>query len=183
MLTIRGKRLRSDNTYIRMAGIEKIIVPKHIQDNQISFPLPSGLAAGIHSLQVLQLFLSNPHTPADEIASNIIAFILHPAISATIDRVQKSEGNLHTAEVTVKFEPPVNTGQRVILLLDEVSLDRGTTDTIPVDARGEDTNSIAIPIKNIKTGNYLVRVQVDGAESWISRGEDGGYDSQQVKIS
>lgn len=182
-LTIRGKRLRSDNTCIRMAGIEKIIIPKNIQDNQISFPLPSGLTAGIHSLQVLHLFMGNPHAPADEVVSNAIAFIVHPTISATIDKVQQSEDTLHTAEITVKFNPLVTTGQRVILLLDEVSEYRGTTYTIPVDFSEKDTDSITIPVKNIKSGNYLVRVQVDGAESWLSRSEDEGYDSQQVNIS
>jgi Pvc16 N-terminal domain len=183
MLTIRGKRLRSDNSCIRIAGITKIIIPKNIQDNQISLPLPSGLAAGIHSLQVLHLFMGNPHAPADEIASNAIAFIVHPTISVTIDKVQQSEGNLYIAEITVKFNPLVIKGQRVILLLDEISEDRSTTYTIPVGSTEKDTDSIAIPVKNIKSGNYLVRVQVDGAESWISRSEDGGYDSQQVSIS
>ena len=183
MLTIRGKRLRSDNTCIRIAGITKIIIPKNIQDNQISLPLPSGLAAGIHSLQVLHLFMGNPHAPADEIASNAIAFIVHPTISATIDKVRQSEGTLYIAEITVKFNPLVVKGQQVILLLDEISEDRSTTYTIPVGSHEKDTDSIAIPVKNIKSGNYLVRVQVDGVESWMSRSEDGGYDSQQVSIS
>ena len=182
-LTIRGKRLRSDNTCIRMVGIEKVIIPKNIQDNQLSFPLPSGLPAGIHSLQVLHLVMGNPQAPADEIASNTISFILHSTISATIDKVQKGGDNLYIAEITIKFNPPVTNGQKVILLLDQVSVDRGATYTIPIESRAKDTDSITMPIAKIKAGNYLVRVQVDGVESWLSIDEAGTYAAQQVNIS
>jgi Pvc16 N-terminal domain len=182
ILTIGGKRLRSDRTCIRMSGIEQPIVPKNIHDNQISFPLPSGLMAGIHSLQVLHLVMRSPYTPADEIPSNIIAFILHPQLIATVDRVDQDKDLSYTADIVVKFKPPVAHGQRVVLVLDEISAVRGANYTILVDPHSGDTDSIIVPIKNIKAGDYIVRVQVDGAESWLARDEDGGYNSQQIKI-
>ena len=63
------------------------------------------------------------------------------------------------------------------------SVDRGTTYTIPIESSAKDTDSITIPIANIKAGNYLVRVQVDGVESWLSSDEAGTYAAQQVNIS
>ncbi len=48
--------------------------------------------------------------------------------------------------------------------------------------RTEDTDSITIPVKNIQTGTYFVRVQVDGAESRLYKNQAGEYDSPQVKI-
>ncbi len=183
ILTIRGRRLRSQIPRIRVSGIEKLIEPKHIQDSQMSLLLPSGLAAGIHSLQVIHLATGNPQPPAAaEIASNIMAFILHSRIAATIAACTSLGNNLYTAAITVKFNPPVLRGQQVILLLDRVSPDPSAAYTIPVPERGEDTDSITVPIDNIQAGNYLVRVQVDGAQSWLSQSLDGANDAQQVNI-
>lgn len=182
-IVIRGKRLRSDNICIRIGGLEKVIVPKNVRDDQISLLLPSSLAAGMHSIQVVHLVMGNPYAPADEIASNALAFVLHSTISATIDRVQPSDGDLYTAEITVKFTPPVAKGQRVILLLDRMSKDLSANYMIPVATQGQTAESIVIPVQNIRAGNYLVRVQVAGAEGWLSGCADGGYASQQVTIA
>lgn len=190
-LIIRGKRLRGNITRICISGVEKLIEPKIIQDNQMSLTLPPGLAAGIHSLQVLHLVMGNPHTPADRVASNIMAFVLHSTITATVDCVQKSDDNLYTAAITIKFNPPVRSGQQVVVLLNEVSSKlhdaasskQGAAYTLPMNVCAADTDSITIPVTNIKSGNYLVRVQVNGAESWLARDRDGAYDSQQVTIS
>jgi Pvc16 N-terminal domain len=175
-LIIRGKQLRSDITRIRIDGMEKLIEPQTVQDMQISLPVPASLYAGIHTVQIVHLMMGTPGQTRREIASNVAAFVLHPTIAAAVDKIQN-------IEITVKFNPKVGQAQRVVLLLNQVSKDADFAYTLPLDSRTEDTDSITIPVKNIKAGNYLVRVQVDGAESPLHRNQNGEYDSPQVEIS
>jgi hypothetical protein len=177
-LIIRGKQLRSDITRIRIDGMEKLIEPQTVQDMQISLPVSASLYAGIHTVQIVHLLMGTPGQTHREIASNVAAFVLHPTIAAAVDKIQ--DGSI---EITVKFNPKVGEAQRVVLLLNQVSNDVSIPYTFPVDSRTKDTDSITIPVKNIKPGNYLVRVQVDGAESPLHRNQNGEYDSPQVEIS
>lgn len=176
-LIIRGKHLQGDLTRIRIKGIEKLIEPKIFQqDTQISVLLPPGLFAGIHGVQVVHLKMPVPGMPHHETASNIAAFVLHPTITAT---AQGSTGN---AKITVKFNPKVGKQQQLVLLLNEVSSQKSETYSFVVAARVDDTDSITIPIENVKAGTYFVRVQVDGAESPLNKNSLGEYDSPQVTI-
>jgi hypothetical protein len=45
------------------------------------------------------------------------------------------------------------------------------------------SDTITIPIKNVAPGTYLVRLQVDGAESLLDADNNGRYNAPQVTIS
>ncbi|OKH50479.1 hypothetical protein NIES2101_19295 [Calothrix sp. HK-06] len=175
-LIIRGKHLQGNLTRIRIKGIEKLIEPKAFQDTQISVLLPPGLFAGIHGVQVVHLKMPMPGVPHHETTSNIAAFVLHPTITAT---AESSTGN---AKITVNFNPKVGKQQQLVLLLNEASCQKSETYSFAVAAREDDTDSITIPVENIKAGTYFVRVQVDGAESPLNKNSAGEYNSPQVTI-
>ncbi|NJL62410.1 MAG: DUF4255 domain-containing protein [Methylacidiphilales bacterium] len=180
-LIIRGKGLRGDLTRVRLQGIEKLVEPKAFQDNQISIFLPPELFAGVCGVQVVHLKMPVPGMSHHETASNIAAFVLHPQITATVAQVETQEDNLRQAEITVKFNPKVGKNQQLILLLNAANnLDRAYSFLVP--SRTDDTDTITIPVKNIKPGIYFVRVQVDGAESLLHKNSTGEYDSPQVTI-
>ncbi|GAA6619778.1 DUF4255 domain-containing protein [Scytonema sp. NUACC26] len=181
-LIIRGKHLRGDITCIRLNGMEKSIEPSVVQEMQMSVSMPSNLYAGIHGVQVIHLKIGTPAMPQCEVASNLATFVLHPTIDFTVAQVQDSGKDLRSAEITVKFKPKVGKTQRVVLLLNEVASDGGQAYRFPLSPRPEDTDSVTIPVKNIKAGTYFVRVQVDGAESPLGKNQAGKYDSPQVKI-
>lgn len=183
MLVIRGKRLRGDVTRIRLGGIEKLLVPQDVQETQITLPLPPNLYAGLQSVQVVHTIMGTTTMSHHQVESNVAAFVLHPALAVEVERVQSSSNDLRSAEIEVKISPKVGKAQRVVLLLNEVSSGGAIAYSFAASSRTDDTDSIAIPVKDVKAGTYLVRVQVDGAHSPLSINQAGEYDSPQVTIS
>ncbi|MBN3906541.1 MAG: DUF4255 domain-containing protein [Nostoc sp. NMS1] len=182
-LVIRGKRLRGEITRIRLSNTENLIVPHDVKETQISLLVPSDLSASVQGIQVVHLTMGNAGQTDYVFESNVAAFVLHPTITAFVAQVEDSGDNLRTAEITVKFQPKVGKAQRVVLLLNEVSVNSPVAYSFLVAPRTEDTDAINIPVKNIKPGTYIVRVQVDGAESPLHRkNQSGAYDSPQVTI-
>ncbi len=182
-LVIRGKRLRGDLTRIRLGGIDTLLVPQDVQETQISLPLSPNLYAGVQSVQVVHTMMGTLNMPYRQFESNVAAFVLHPRIAASVERVQGSGNDLCSANIAVKFNPKVGKEQRVVLLLNEVSSGGALAYSFAVQPRSEDTDAIAIHIKDVKAGTYFVRVQVDGAQSLLSINQSGEYDSPQVFIS
>ena len=76
----------------------------------------------------------------------------------------------------IKVNPNVGHKQRVSLILNEF-LPQGQPKSynITAPARDKDTDTIEIPVDIVASGNYLVRIQVDGAESTL--GVDNNPDS------
>ena len=181
-LVIRGKRLRSDLTRIRLSGSETLLVPQEIQETQISLPLPANLYAGVQSLQVVHTMMRTAGMSQHQVESNVVAFVLQPKIVASVERVQGSDQELRSANILVKFSPKVNKTQRVVLLLNEVTSGGALAYSFAVALRTDDTDSLAIPIKDVQAGTYFVRVQVDGAQSPLRMNQAGEYDSPQVTI-
>lgn len=182
-LVIRGKRLSGDVTRIRLSGTETLLVPQAVQETQISLLLSADLQAGVQGVQVVHLTLmGTTSVPHHSVESNVVAFVLHPTIAVSVDRVQGSGSDLRSGELAVKFNPKVGKAQRVVLLLNEVSSGGAAAYSFAVAPRTDDTDLIVIPVKGVKAGTYLVRVQVDGAESPLNLNQTGEYDSPQVTI-
>jgi Pvc16 N-terminal domain len=181
-LVIRGKRLRGEITRIRLSNTENLIVPHDVKETQISLLVPSDLSASVQGIQVVHLTMGNAGQTDYVVESNVAAFVLHPTITAFVAQVENSGDNLRTAEITVKFQPKVGKAQRVVLLLNEASNKSPTAYSFLVAPRNEDTDAITIPVKNIKPGTYIVRVQVDGSESPLHKNQSGDYDSPEVTI-
>lgn len=182
-LVIRGKQLRGDVTRIRLGGSETLLVPQDVKETQISLPLSANLYAGVQAVQVVHLKLKTMTMPHNAVESNVAAFVLHPTIAVWIEQVQGSGNDLRSAKIAVKFSPKVGKTQRVVLLLNEVSSGGALAYSFTAQPRNEDTDAIAISVKDVKAGTYLVRVQVDGAQSPLNMNQSGEYDSPQVTIS
>ncbi|MGF1939393.1 MAG: DUF4255 domain-containing protein [Nostoc sp. ChiQUE02] len=181
-LVIRGKRLRGEITRVRLGNTETLIVPQEVKETQISLLVPADLYACVQGIQVVHLTMGNAGQTDRIVESNVAAFVLHPTITAFVAQVENSGDNLRTAEITVKFQPKVGKAQRVVLLLNEVLGDSPVAYSFFVAPRTQDTDAIAIPVKNVKPGTYIVRVRVDGAESPLHKNQSGAYDSPQVTI-
>jgi hypothetical protein len=178
---IRGKRLRSEVTRIRLGKTEKLLIPEDIKDTQISLKLPDDLSAGVQSIQVVHLTMGNAGY-TENLASNVVAFVVHPKISVTVNQVINSTADLRSLEITIKLHPKVNKTQRIVLLLNEISTANSLVQSIAVPSPNEDTDVINITVNNIKPGNYLVRVQIDGVASPLEMNQTGEYHSPQVTI-
>ncbi len=194
-LVIRGKNLRGEVSRVRVGGVEVTPAPQDVSDAQISLALPSGLRSGVQGVQVVhQMLMGTPPVPHRGFESNVAAFVLQPTITATVTHVSSRvvDGiTLSTDDVNLTFNPSVGKSQRVVLLLNEFNppSDRPAhahSFTAPPrnqPTQPEQTASITIRVTNVVPGNYLVRVQVDGAESPLAVNGAGQYTSPRVTIS
>ncbi|MEH2282166.1 MAG: DUF4255 domain-containing protein [Nostoc sp.] len=181
-LVIRGKRLRGEITRVRFGNTETLLVPQEVKETQISLLVPPDLYASVQGVQVVHLTMGNAEQTNHLVESNVAAFVLHPTITAFVAQLENSGDNLRTAEITVKFQPKVGKAQRVVLLLNEASGDSPVAYSFLVAPLTKDTDAIMIPVKNVKPGTYIVRVQVDGAQSPLHKNQSGAYDLPQVTI-
>jgi hypothetical protein len=177
-LVIHGQGLRGDLTSVRIGGGEITPSSADITDTEISLPLSTLLAspplsgaalrAGVQAVQVVHhLPMGTPPEPHRGVESNVAAMILRPTITVpvTVANVQGSGGAPRSADVTVQVQPPIGGSQRLLLLLHEAMAEAPAAYNFAVAARQTDVNAVTIPVSGVRAGDYLVRVQVDGAES------------------
>jgi hypothetical protein len=176
-LVIRGRQLRGEVTQVRISGIEVTPAPEDVSDTQIILPLSLALKspplaspplseltlrAGVQGIQVV-------HLPHRGVESNVAAFVLRPTITViNVSNVQGSGPAPRSADVNVHIEPTVGRSQRVVLLLNERMSEEPAAYTFVAPPRTADTDTVTIPISGVRVADYLVRVQVDGAESPLS---------------
>ena len=200
-LLILGQRLLMDSVQVRIGGVD--VTPFEVKETAIRVRLPDippqNLRAGVQSLQIVQpLALGNPPTLHQVIESNIATFALHPRInrqaqgkqpkyaitkSGTTDKSDKT----FTGNIKVTVTPQIGRTQQVALLLNQIDAPSGSplAYTFPAPPRSttapDAASAISIPIKGVLPGAYLVRLQVDGAESILDFDGDR-YSGPQVKI-
>lgn len=181
-LVISGKQLRANVTQLR---IGETVIPLDIGsvgDTRIILPLAAdmGLQAGVLGAQVLHPNMmgesgSEPATEHRGFESNVAAFVLRPIITDTDLANITNEGDGRVgADVEISLNPEVGKDQRVVLLLTEFNppSDRAARayrfEAPPPDEDAPDSaESIVIRVSGVRAASYLVRVQVDGAESLL----------------
>lgn len=167
-LIIRGSRLKHEQTRVKIGGIE--LTPSEITDSALCLPLasipPASLRAGVQSLQVIhRLKEANNHRGVE---SNAIALVLRPSIvEIAIANLEGIEREPRSAQVTLHIDLTVSPQQRVTLLLNEASSSTPAAYLFDATSRSQETASLIFNLYDVKPGEYLVRVQIDGAESLL----------------
>ncbi len=165
-ILIHGKKLRGDLTKVRIGGIDIQPPSGNVRDTQISMQLPPGLHAGVLGVQVFhQIMMGTLPVPHKGVESTVMPFVLHPSITEEIDVSEDPEDGLN---LTVKLKPTLGKEQRVILMMNPMPGNEGKSYYFTAGSRKEDSDSITIRISNVEPGDYLVRVQVDGAQSQLT---------------
>lgn len=204
-LVLTGTELKSDFLRVNIGGIETAPKRADVSGEQIIIAIPPTLEAGVQGVQVLHLrSLGSPPALHRGVESNLAAFVLRPDIQAiNVNNVQGAGNDPRSADITVTVNPAIGDRQRVALLLNEfVPITSPPLTSPPAPARAEaysfiapsrvtlsppsgppgSSNSITIPVKGVKAGDYLVRIQIDGAESPLESDASGGYADPQVTI-
>jgi hypothetical protein len=187
-LLIKGKRLHGQVTQVFINDAEittASITDSEIQLIPLSDPLPDGsaLRAGIKSLQIVHSVpLGEPPIAHPFSGSNVFPFPLRPTLTVSLE----------TGAIRVQFVPKVGKSQRVFLILNELTtnpkpkgyrLTAPKDNGIPASSTAIEVTSIDFPVTGaVATGTYLVRVQVDGAESLLQKNAGGHYDQPQVTV-
>jgi hypothetical protein len=210
-LVIRGRDLQGDDTRVSIDGVEVVppaaaIKPDRI-DVTLTSPLPDGLYAGVKGVQVLQrIAMGDPETPHRGQESNVASFVLRPTVtngpvipagdvldrSSRVETVNGTPTTFQGGRLRVAFDPRVGADQRVVLLLNEIDAAPGArlhAYTINAPSKNgvpdwaTDTDVVEIPFTRVVAGTYLVRVQVDRAESLLAQDGTGAYVSPRVVLT
>jgi len=183
-IVIEGRALKGDVTEVRF-GASKMqpVVPAVVADTEVRLLLPGDLRAGVQGLQIEQkVLMGTPPVPHSGFESNVAAFVLAPTITQPPPAFTQTSFDpvtlLINGTIAVNFSPKVGKAQRVRLSLNEFQAPptrtaRGYVLTAPKDngvpAIQQETDQIQFEILDTAAGDYLVRVQVDGAESLLER--------------
>lgn len=191
ILVIRGQNLRGDDTQVRIG--EKVVTPTAVTRTEIQLPLadpffsPGDLRAGIQGVQVVHnLKLGTPPAPHHGVESNMAPFVLRPSIIAPVTtsngQNDANTPNTRQADILLTVTPPIGRKQRVILLLNEKVPEKPVSYTFLAAPRTADISAITVPVRGVKPGAYLVRLQVDGAETLLQVDADRQFTDPEVII-
>jgi hypothetical protein len=195
-LTLRGRGLRGDLTHVRVG--RELAEPTRVSDRELVLPLsavPSDrLRAGVQAIQVVQeRLMGTPPTPHAGEESNVAAIVLRP----TIVRRPGDPGDPEVVEHEVRFlpaadplpprvevqvVPEVGERQRASLLLNRIDPAPALAYALPAPPREADAGTLEFDASGVEAGTYLVRVQVDGAESLLLPGPAGAYAHPRVVV-
>jgi hypothetical protein len=169
-LTIKGQNLKGDLVKLRFGPTLADPDPSTVSDQQLEVAVPAALRAGVNTVQVVyELQLGTPPAPhpGAGFESNVAAFMLAPRIT-TASPISVAAG----ATLTLAVTPPVHREQRVAALLvgDETVIPPRAI-TLPAIPRPVIEPSVPVASldfsvpADLQPGVFLLRVQVDGAES------------------
>ena len=184
-LVIKGSNLKGSLTSVFLSGIE---VGQNdfttFNSQQIAFPVPTTLKAGIHGVQVIQkLMMGDPATVHTGSSSNVEAIVLSPEINGVnLVMIQLDDADQRALEISCS--PEIGEDQQVTLFLNEIEVDLATA--TPKNYSFEylpgvesPMGTITIPIFGVGPGKYLVRIRVDNGESPIAT----DYQSPSITFS
>jgi hypothetical protein len=184
MLVLIGKQLKGDwLTQVRLCDRE--VAPTEVSDTQIVLSLAeiptAALRAGVQSLQVI-----HPPQSSDREAwrrgkeSNTFPFVLRPRLlSVMLLETSGEEEELRSGQLQLQLNLLIGVKQRVVMVLNEWRTDRPAS-YIPASylfdapSRSEESNTVTIAFQDVRVGEYLIRVMVDGAESQLQVDDQPG---------
>ncbi len=200
-LVLIGFDLRGEETQVLIGGNLVPANQTEVTDTQIVASIPPATPAGVNGVQVVhKTLLGSPPVPHRGVESNVAAFVLQPRIENIGTSNLQSSGSLRSANINLTVKPAIGDTQRVVLFLnqfmpiaspppdvdlmpDSYSFEAPTRRPLspPTSPPGPSEN-ITIPIKGVKAGSYLVRIQVDGAESPLGMNAAGQYVSPLLTL-
>lgn len=173
-ISLQGKRLKGETTQVLFGEALVTPAPADVSAEAIQVTLPPGLQAGVQGVKVAHLLLlGDPAALHRGVSSNIAAFVLQPQIKPSgvgydiifSDRVVEADGTL-SGKITVRLNPDIGQAQRVALMLNEFQpAAAAAAYSFNAEARTVDGDRAEFMIQGVAAHSYLVRAQVDGAES------------------
>ena len=173
-VVIRGENLSGEITRVRV-GSNTLATPADFpapQRRQITLPAASltDVRSGVNAVQVIHdILLGIPPVPHSGFQSNVIGMIVHPIISGIVPNLTLTDGVLGgTIDFTVA--PAVHRGQRVNLLMNNQGDPDAPGYNFSSDLVDSDipVSAFQLNVNGVLSGNYYIRVQVDGAASQLS---------------
>jgi hypothetical protein len=173
-LVVEGSGLSGARVWARVGDADIAVAPGQVRDDRVAVLPPDDLPAGVYPLRILQDVVADPATTLVKVLqSNVVPFVRQPRVTA----VQASAGPV----LAVTLDVPVGTEQRIQVLLDEIDPPAGRPAhayqvdapfPLPPQAGG---HTVRMTLPALAPARYLLRVQVDGAQSALEQGADGRF--------
>lgn len=192
-LVISGTQLKGAFVQVMVGSTVLTPAENQITDSRIVVQLLPNLKAGIHPVQVVHRhMMGSPEVPHQGVSSNVQALLLCPVITEPfpppIVTTTNPVTNKPVQNITLTINPGVNSTQKVVLLLNEINPSNSTPpraysfqvepDSLPTQS----TATITITAEGIKSGQYLVRIRIDGAESPLGINDSFQYSTPTITI-
>jgi hypothetical protein len=199
-LVIQGTQLQGNSGTIVIIGGEAVNpAPADITPTQIVAQIPSDLLAGTQSVQVVQpVELGSPPTAHNGVSSQTAAFVLQPVIQNIEVTTGTSTITGQSVDlITLTVDPPVGATQEVLLLLNQLSQPASPPPTplaysfvaeltfslpSPPPSPPPPSATVSVPYSGVTPGTYLVRLQVDGAQSLLTTDSNGVFNGPVVNL-
>lgn len=174
-LIVTGKELRGDsNTQVRICGLE--LTPTEITPTKLVLPLSQVpdrlLRGGIQSLQVIHSVSPGLTSQNRGKESNVVPFVLRPRLLNVRLMSEQMDEEDRSGELQLQTNLTIGQQQRVSMALNGWNSETTTSYLFDAPKRSEDSNSVMIPFKGVESGEYLVRLMIDGAESQLQIDSD-----------
>ncbi len=170
-IVIRGRQLKGSQMAVRLGSAEVYLTAEmEMSDTQIVLPLgliaPLILRAGVQDLQVIHRVMDGDRSRQSE--SNVLPFVLRPRLTSIHVIHQSGRGeDLRSADLSIQVNVQIGRTQRVLLLLNERSVEHPKIYVFTAPSRQIDTDHLTISVQDVHPGDYLVRLQIDGADSLL----------------
>lgn len=174
VLHVEGRNLHGENTRL-LIGNEEVTPPiANIHGDRILLDLKNPpittLRAGMNVVSVVYDLDFGSGSGTHPIASNGVPFVIAPKITAV---------TLKPAAIEVTVAPPVRKDQQMSVLLHRIAPGLPLSYRFSAAAAADGAVQ-SIPIDPLENGTYLVRLQVDGAESPLEVDGSGHYNGPKV---
>lgn len=180
-LVLAGRHLRADKVGVRIDGVD-VTASLTVKDAEIRFTLPAWVSAGIHGVQVVHVQeMGTPLADHGGLTSDVVGFVLSPKITngPTKSAVTQPSQGVYNATISMTVDPPVGQDQRASLFLNATAGGQPSLNFV-LNPHLAIAN-LAFDVTGLKAGKYLVRVEVDGAQSQLDF-TGGAYSGPAVTI-
>ena len=185
--TSDGPKAQAKQTQVRLCGLA--VTPDEVSATQIKLSLSQlkgELRAGVQSLQVIHpIALAGGDYPQGRrgAESNAVPLVIRPRLlSVTVDEIEETDDDLMRAVVTVKVNLTVGKAQRVVLALNEDANQDVSAYLFAAPRTRKDASTLKITVEDVKPGEYLARLLIDGAESQLEIDNQPGSPTQDRYI-
>ena len=180
-VVVEGSNLAGAAVWVQFG--DTVVPAEQVRDDRVLLHPPDTLPAGVYPLRIRQDVKADATTTLVRVLeSNAVPFVRQPRVTeATLDAGGPA--------VEVHLDVPVGDRARVRLLLDELGVPAGGTAhgyefDAPYPLTGRpDPRAVRIPIAGVVPARYLVRVEVDGAQSGLQQDQSGVFSGPVVDLT
>jgi hypothetical protein len=107
------------------------------------------------------------------VQSNALPFVLRPrVVEVEVEEIEGRGNEPRNARVGVTVNVTVAPAQQVVLSMNEWSVENPKSYQFESLVHREDTSRLLFSLYDVKPGEYLIRIYIDGAESQLAIDDD-----------